>query len=135
MSCKKAGCGRVKNLSTEAFSDIVEQAVSRIPAEIRRKLDNIVISVQPYPSEEILEELGLPPGEGLFGFYSGVPLIDRSATDPPLYPDTIFIFQQPLEAYCRSREELLEEIEITVVHEIAHFFGFDDEQLNALGYS
>lgn len=125
----------LKNLSEEAFTDIVEQAVSRIPEEIRKKFENVLISVRQYPSEEMLEELGLPPGQTLFGYYSGVSLVDRHPTDPPLYPDTIYIFQRPLEAYCRSREELLEEIEITVVHEIAHFVGFDDDQLDALGYS
>jgi predicted Zn-dependent protease with MMP-like domain len=82
----------------------------------------------------MLEEMGLAPDEPLFGIYWGVPLTERSLADPPLYPDTIYIFQQPLEAFCTSREELLEEIEITVVHEIAHLFGFSEADLEALGY-
>jgi len=125
---------RRPKLSTEAFARIVEQAIARIPAEIRAHLDNILISVQQRPTADILAELGLPPDEPLFGVYLGVPLIERSVTEPPLYPDTIYIFQEPLESFCRSHEELIEEIEITVVHEIAHLVGFSDEELEDLGY-
>ena len=121
-------------LSTEAFARIVEQAVARVPETVRKHLDNILISVQPRPTAEMLAEMELGPDEPLFGIYWGVPLLERSLTDPPLYPDTIYIFQEPLEAFCTTREELMEEIEITVVHEIAHFVGFSDEDLEALGY-
>jgi predicted Zn-dependent protease with MMP-like domain len=121
-------------LTTEAFARIVELAIARIPEEIRRHLENILISVKQQPDTAMLEEMGLAPDEPLFGIYWGVPLTERSLADPPLYPDTIYIFQQPLEAFCTSREELLEEIEITVVHEIAHLFGFSEAELEALGY-
>lgn len=134
ISAKIDSSGNQTKLSSEAFTRIVEQAIARIPYEIRSKLDNVLISVQPYPSKNLLEEMGFPPDEELFGIFTGVPLIERNLTDPPLYPDTIFIFQEPLEAFCSSREELIEEIEITVVHEIAHFVGFSDEKLDALGY-
>jgi len=60
--------------------------------------------------------------------------MERSETYPPLYPDTIFIFQEPLEEMCGTTEELEREIEITVVHEVAHFIGIDDERLAELGY-
>ena len=121
-------------LSTEAFARLVEQAIARIPEELRGHLDNILISVQQQPNAEMLEELGFAPDEPLFGIYWGVPLTERSLTDPPLYPDTIFIFQEPLETFCTTREQLIEEIEITVVHEIAHLFGFSDAELEDLGY-
>ena len=121
-------------LSSAEFDRVVAQAIDRIPEELRGHLVNLVISVQPRPSGELLAELGFAPDEELFGIFTGVPLTERSVTDPPLYPDTIQIFQEPLEAYCLDLEELIEEIEITVVHEIAHFLGFDDDQLEALGY-
>jgi predicted Zn-dependent protease with MMP-like domain len=121
-------------LTSETFDRIVTQAIARIPVDIRRHLDNILITVQPRPSAEMLAELGLAPGETLFGVYWGVPLNERSLTDPPLYPDVIYIFQEPLEAFCGSREELIDEIEITVVHEIAHFLGFGEGELETLGY-
>ena len=125
---------RSLHLSTEAFAALVDQAIARIPGEIHAYLDNILITVQRRPSPEILAELGYAPDEPLFGLYSGTPLTDRSVTEPPLYPDSIVIYQEPLEASCTSLEELIEEIEITVVHEIAHLIGFTDEDLEALGY-
>ena len=116
------------------FVRVVNQAIARIPAELRAYMDNIVITVQDRPSAELLADLGLEPDEPLFGVYLRVPLTERSAMAPPLYPDAIHIFQEVLEDYCASRAELLEEIEITVVHEIAHLFGFTDEYLADLGY-
>jgi len=112
----------------------VEQGVARIPWDIRRHLDNMVIAVERRPSKELLEDMGIPHGETLLGLYDGVPLTDRSVTDPPLYPDTIYIFQEPLEELCRTRDELIREIEVTVVHEVAHALGISDERLEELGY-
>ena len=78
--------------------------------------------------------MGYPPDEPLLGVYWGVPLNERSVAEPPLYPDTIYIFKEPLEEMCVSLEELEEEIEITVVHEVAHFIGMSEERLAELGY-
>ena len=121
-------------LSRKDFDKAVKRAIDRIPREIRTRLDNIVISVQPRPSSDIIRELALTPNDPPFGVYWGISLPERSETNPPLFPDTIIIFQEPLEDACRSLVELEEEIEITVVHEIAHFLGMTEEQLAALGY-
>jgi predicted Zn-dependent protease with MMP-like domain len=121
-------------LSAKEFDRIVQQAIERIPEEMRRHLENIILSVQKRPSAEMLAELDMGPDETLFGIYWGVPLTERSVTDPPLYPDTIFVFQEPLEQFCLTRDELVEEIEITVAHEIAHALGMSDEELDDLGY-
>ena len=121
-------------LSRKDFDKAVKRAIDRIPKEIRTRLDNIVISVQPRPSGDIIRELALTPNDPPFGVYWGISLPERSETNPPLFPDTILIFQEPLEDACRSLVELEEEIEITVVHEIAHFLGMTEEQLAALGY-
>lgn len=112
----------------------MKRAIRRIPEEIRQHLENMLITVQKRPSPEMLDELGYPPDEPLLGVYWGVPLSERSIVEPPLYPDTIFIFKEPLEEMCESMEELEEEIEITVVHEIAHFLGMSEERLAELGY-
>jgi predicted Zn-dependent protease with MMP-like domain len=122
-------------LNNKEFDRIVQQAIGRIPAEIRQHLDNILITVQQRPTPEMLDEMGYPPDEPLLGIYWGVPLNERSAAEPPLYPDTIFIFKEPLEEMCAGREELEEEIEITVVHEVAHFLGMSEERLAELGYA
>jgi len=122
------------NLSEEEFDRIVKTALRRIPREIRRHLDNIVISVRQRHTKTMLREMGLPPDALLFGLYRGVSLVERSATMPPLFPDAILLFQKPIEQACRTREELAEQIEITVVHEVAHFVGMTEERLRELGY-
>ena len=113
----------------------MERAINRIPAEVRDHLENILISVQEEPTEEMLIELGLPPGYPLLGIYQGSSLMDRSMFNPPVFPDTILIFQKPLEEACNTVDELRRQIEITVVHEIAHYIGISDRRLNELGYA
>jgi len=120
-------------LSNAEFDRIVKQAIRRIPEEIRQHLDNILITVQKRPAPDMLEEMGYPPDEPLLGVYWGVPLNERSVAEPPLYPDTIYIFKEPLEEMCANREELEEEIEITVAHEVAHYLGMSEERLAELG--
>jgi predicted Zn-dependent protease with MMP-like domain len=121
-------------LSREKFEAAVERAIARIPAEIRDRMNNLVISVETRPSRKLLSEIGAPDDEMLFGLYDGIPLPERSAFEPPIHPDKILIFQEPLEEWCETIDELEEEIEITVVHEVAHYLGIDDERLEALGY-
>ncbi|HON85802.1 MAG TPA: metallopeptidase family protein [Syntrophorhabdaceae bacterium] len=121
-------------LAEEDFDSIVEEAIRHIPDEIRNYLKNIIISVRRRPTKAMLKEAGIPRGHMLLGLYQGVPLTERSAVYPPLYPDKIFLFQEPLEDVCKTREELTRQIEITLVHEIAHFIGMSEERLRELGY-
>ena len=121
-------------LSQEEFDRIVKKSIKRIPREIRRHLENILIAVQKPPSRALLQEMGLFPHKTLLGIYRGVSLEKRSVTAPPLYPDTIFLFQEPLEEMCDTIEEMEKQIEKTVVHEIAHYFGISEERLAELGY-
>ena len=122
-------------VSEKEFDRIVKRAIENIPEEIREHLDNILISVQKHPSKDILEEMEMDPDEPLLGLYWGVPLTERSVTSPPDFPDTIFLFQSPLQEMCETIEELEEEIEITVVHEVAHAVGIPEERLAELGYA
>ena len=121
-------------LTDNDFDRIVEEAVSLLPEEIREHLRNIMISVRKRPSRSLLKEMGIPRDETLLGLFQGVPLIERSVTSPPLYPDTILLFQEPLEEMCETVEELERQIGITVVHEVAHFVGMGEERLEELGY-
>lgn len=121
-------------LDEAEFDRIVTKAIENIPHEIRQYLENIVISVKKRPSRRMMMEMGIPPGEEPLGLFQGVPMIERSVTVPPLYPDMIYLFQEPLEEMCGTREELEEEIEITVVHEVAHYVGMTEERLEELGY-
>jgi predicted Zn-dependent protease with MMP-like domain len=121
-------------VSEKDFDRIVRRAIGRIPPEIREYLHNLVISVRRRPSKKMLEEIGLPENEPLLGLYQGVSLVERSITSPPLFPDTILLFQEPLEEICETLSELEEEVEITIVHEVAHFIGLSEERLEELGY-
>jgi len=121
-------------LSEEEFDRIVRMALDRIPADLSRYLDNLIISVRKRPSRKMLREMNLEIGDALFGLFDGVPLTERSVTSPPLFPDSILLFQEPLEAACETLEQLEEEIEVTIVHEVAHFVGMSEERLTELGY-
>jgi len=121
-------------LSKKEFDKAVRKAIARIPEELRQHLDNILISVRKRPTREMMEQVDQPPDEPLLGLFEGFPLGERSVTSPPLFPDTIFLFQEPLEEICETPEELEEQIELTVVHEVAHFFGIEEERLAELGY-
>ena len=106
------------------FEALVEQALDEIPDEIRRQVHNLVVLVADDP----------PPDEpDLLGLYDGVSLTERSADHGGL-PDTITIFRRPLLAMCHTPDELVREVRITVVHEIAHHFGIGEERLHDLGY-
>ena len=121
-------------VSEKEFDRLVKKAIRRIPEEIRQHLDNILVSVQRSASREMLEDLDMDPAEPLLGVYRGVPLTERSVLSPPEFSDTIILFQEPLEEMCDTMEELEEEIEITVVHEIAHAVGIGEGRLAELGY-
>ncbi len=115
------------------FEKLVDQAIEELPPEFQEKLENVAVIVEDQPSAELLEEMEIPPGDTLFGLYEGTPLTERGF-EMPLHPDRIWIFQVPIERECDSEDEIREEIKTTIVHEVAHFFGLDDEYLEGLGY-
>ncbi|PXA79163.1 metallopeptidase family protein [Auritidibacter ignavus] len=120
---------QIEPLSNAEFDAIVEAALEELPEQVRNLLDNIVIFVadeyEPLPDEE--------PQPELLGLYEGVPL-DERGDDPLGMPDHLTIFKNPLERMVSSYEELARQIRITVMHEIAHYFGISDEQLHAWGW-
>jgi predicted Zn-dependent protease with MMP-like domain len=122
------------SLSSKNFDRAVEQALDRIPEIFLDHIRDVTILVEEEPSAEVLAELDVPEGDTLFGAYFGVPAGEKSVFDTTIEPDVIVIYKRPLEEYCETVEELTEEIEITVVHEIAHHFGIDDEVLARYGY-
>ena len=115
------------------FEKLVEQAIQQLPAEFREKLENVVVIVEDSPSGEVLDRMEITGSDTLFGLYEGTPLTERGF-DTPLHPDRIWIFQGPIEEECETEEEIREEIKTTIVHEVAHFFGLDDDYLEELGY-
>jgi predicted Zn-dependent protease with MMP-like domain len=122
------------HIGRKAFEDAVERAIEMIPVMFRTQLNNMTIAVEDRPSRDLLQEMEVPPGETLLGVFTGVPLPERSVTEPPLYPDAILVFREPLMAACSSLDELEEEIAITLLHEVAHYLGLSEERLEELGY-
>ncbi|HAR99215.1 MAG TPA: hypothetical protein DCS11_10075 [Syntrophus sp. (in: bacteria)] len=122
-------------MSAKAFDRAVARAVERIPAEIRDLMENVVVAVRKRPTQEMLDAVGMTADDPPLGLYWGESLLERSSFSPVQYPDTIFVFQEPLEAMCETLAELEREIEITVVHEVAHFLGMDEDRLADLGYA
>lgn len=109
--------------------------VEKLPKEFREQLRNVEFIVEKRPSKELMRAEGLDPQlDTLYGIYEGVPLPERSALDPPLLPDKITIFAEPLLEDFPDPEELREEIRLTVLHEIAHYFGMDDDEIENLDY-
>jgi len=120
-------------MTRSQFERLVDEAVAELPDEFKDRLTNVVMMVEDRPSRSLLKELDIPPGDTLFGLYEGTPLTERGF-DAPLYPDRIRIFQEPLEAECETESEMKEEIRTTIMHEVAHFFGIDDDELDKMGY-
>jgi predicted Zn-dependent protease with MMP-like domain len=108
------------------FEVLVQQALDAVPAELLGLVENCVILVEDAPPPEMA---------GLLGLYDGVPLTERGEFYAGVLPDRILIFRLPILAICDTREDVVEEVHITVVHEVAHHFGIDDDRLHELGYA
>ncbi|HEY3248156.1 MAG TPA: metallopeptidase family protein [bacterium] len=121
-------------LSRRKFEALVVRALETIPEPIRARMDNVDVVIEDRPSPDQLTSLDLSPDEELFGLYEGTPLIERGITANPLMPDKITIFQRALEAGCETEADITEEVRRTIVHEVAHHFGFNEEKLAELGY-
>ena len=121
-------------LAPRRFEALVTRALDGIPELIAEHMNNIDVVIEDWPTRQQYDDLGLEPDEWLFGLYEGTPLLERGITADPLLPDKITIFKGPLEAACESEEQIAEEIRRTVVHEVAHHFGIDEDRLRDLGY-
>jgi len=116
----------------EKFEKLVIAAVAGMPDEFKQMLDNVDICIQDWPSRTQLKSVGLQDKYDLLGLYEGTPRTQRDQNYNLVLPDKITIFQKPLEAQCPSTRELKDEIMRTVKHEIAHYFGLDDDRLEQI---
>jgi predicted Zn-dependent protease with MMP-like domain len=115
----------VLDVPLPVFEDLVARALEQIPDELARLVDNVVVMVEDVP----------PPGTGyLLGLYEGIPLTARGQWYAGALPDRITIYRLPILRICATADEVVEQVRITVVHEIAHHFGIDDDRLHELGY-
>jgi predicted Zn-dependent protease with MMP-like domain len=111
-------------MSRERFEELVGEALDEVPEELMRLLSNVVILVEDDP----------PPGENLLGLYEGYALTRRGWDYGGVLPDRITIYRHPILRISRSDEDVVEEVAVTVVHEIAHHFGIGDHRLHELGW-
>ena len=109
-----------------AFERLVDESLDGIPEELAQLVSNVVVLVEDDPP---------PEDPDLLGLYDGVALTERYGDYGMQLPDRIFVFRNPLMAMCETPDELAEEVRITVVHEVAHHFGIDDDRLHDLGYA
>ncbi len=118
----------------EEFDRLVDEALESLPEEIRKRLDNVAIVIADWPTRADLRRADVPHGATLFGLYEGVPLTQRTTHYGLVPPDKITLFRGPLLAYSRDPEDLRERVRRTVIHEIAHHFGMDEDHIRRLGY-
>ena len=116
------------------FDRALREALSELPPEFREALSNVAVVVEEWPPDWLLDELGVPPDGTLYGFYHGVPLPERSFLDSGNLPDRISVYRGPLEEDFPDPHQLSREIRVTLLHEIGHYFGMDEEELSRLGY-
>lgn len=117
-------------MDRQRFERLVEEALDQLPEFFQSRLENLAVIVEDEPSPEVVEEFA---DDGILGLYQGIPLPDRSVWDDNPYPDVISIYQRNIESIASTNEEVIEEVRITVMHEIGHYFGMDEDDLAELG--
>jgi len=118
-------------IEEDAFRKVVEEALSNLPRSIREYISSIPVLVEDFPSAEIVEHEDVSPQ--ILGLFVGVPRTQASVTDPVHDLDRVVIFKRNLEKVCRDEEDLIEQIQITVRHEIGHYLGLDEDDMERLG--
>ncbi len=111
-------------MSRERFEELVSAALDEVPPEFARAMDNVVVLVEEFNDE----------APDILGLYHGVALTERTSSYGGVLPDRISIYRQPILSMCEDEEEVVEEVLITVVHELGHHFGIDDARLHGLGW-
>ena len=115
-------------MEEERFRELVEEAIDSLPKEFLKRLNNVAVVVEDYPTVEKLRKLKLPSWAVLFGLYEGIPQTKRGSYSGVL-PDKITIFKSSIEKVARSDEEIRAQVRATVIHEIGHHFGLSEEDL------
>lgn len=120
-------------VSAREFERLVGESLEMIPDELRGRISNVQIVIEEEPRDELLDALGVPQEETLFGLYEGTPLTERGIEYSGM-PDRIVIFRRPLIEEFDDPLDLRREIARTVIHEVAHHFGLDEERIAELGW-
>jgi predicted Zn-dependent protease with MMP-like domain len=123
-------------VSKADFADLVERALDELPERFREFLEEVPVQIEKRPSKKLMRQLGLDDDQLLFGVYQGADLMRRSEVEGRGTPmaNHILVFQEDHELVADSRQQLIDEVRKTVLHEIGHHFGMDEDDLDALGY-
>jgi predicted Zn-dependent protease with MMP-like domain len=119
-------------MTRERFERLVAEAITLIPEQFREQMRNLVLVVEDAPDAELLEEMEIEPPDSLYGLYRGTPLPERSAGFGNTLPDMITLFQQPIEEDCEDEDEIRAVIGETLIHEVGHYFGLSEEEIEAI---
>lgn len=114
------------------FEALVDRALRKLPRSFKERLSNIAVVVEDWADEATLEEMGIEPPDTLYGLYRGIDLTRRDTSYGNVLPDTIHIYQGPIEEDCADQEEMAELVRDVVIHEIGHYFGLDDETMEGI---
>jgi predicted Zn-dependent protease with MMP-like domain len=114
------------------FEALVERALSSLPRQFKDKIRNVAVVVEDWADDETLEELGIEPPDTIYGLYRGTDITRRDSSYGNVLPDTIHIYQGPIEEDCVDAEEMTELVRDTVIHEIGHYFGLDDDTMEGI---
>ena len=120
------------SISREQFQNLVLQALSDLPEDVRHSIQNVDGVVDDVASINQIAGTGIENAMDLLGLYEGIPLTERYGYEMVL-PDKVTLFQKPIESICDTQEQMAEEISKTLIHEIAHHFGLDDDHIDRLG--
>jgi predicted Zn-dependent protease with MMP-like domain len=119
-------------VTREEFERLVAEAVTLIPTRFRREIKNLALVVEDAPSLELLDEMEIEPPDTLYGLYQGIPLTERAWAHGNQLPDRITLFQEPIEADCEDEDEVRAVIGETLIHEVGHYFGMSEEQIEEI---
>lgn len=120
-------------MDSRAFERLVGNSVNTLPPRFRKLIENVAFLVEQWPDDETLEDMGFDSPYDLLGLYRGVPLEERGFAYGNQLPDTISIYQKPIEAYCEDTgEDITVVIKETVIHEVGHYFSLSDEEMERI---
>ena len=119
-------------MTRQRFTQLVEEALAEIPPRFRREMKNVAVVVEDEPSQELLDDMEVEPGDTLFGLYQGTPLPERGWSYGNELPDRISIYQIPIEEACADDEEIRDCIAETVIHEFGHYFGMSEDEIEEI---
>ncbi len=120
-------------MDSDQFEGLVLEALESMPEMFHEALDNVEIVIEQWPAWNTMRMAGVRSKFALLGFYHGVPLTERTTNYGLVSPDKISIYQKPIEAQCRTPEEVRALVHRVVLHELAHHFGMDDDRLHEIG--